>query len=199
MNIPQYEIKYKNRTFLADDESSMLANIDKYLTSRNISYDLEECISHVRRNMRRNSAYSGGSSEERKLNKPHKAGLTFKTVVNGAKALLGVSLGHTVDDAESNRRGKICVACPKKKLTTDCYGCGFSSVLNKFINNLKSLFGKQVSLNPDLKGSYCDICDCALAIMIPSKISAFKEDKAKQDARPDHCWIKKGGFNYVED
>lgn len=197
MTIPRYEIKYKGYNFLADSDQLMFANIDKYLTSKNISYDRDELLGHIKRNMRQNSAFSGGTTaQEKKFNKEYKKRLTFKDVVAGAKALLGVGLGNTVEQQEITRRGQICAGCPLAELTTDCYGCGFSRVLSKFINNLKTIIGKEVSLHSDIKGSYCSVCGCALSIMIPSKLDAFKEDQAKQDSRPDYCWLKKGGQNY---
>lgn len=198
MNIPKYEIKYKNRNFLADSKESMINNITIYLNGKGIEFDKNELKGHVEKSIKKNSAYSGGYSDaqEKRLNKVYKPRMTFKEVVNGAKALLGVSIGDSVDQDEITRRGRICASCPNKTLTTDCYGCGFASTLNKFIGGLKSLFSKEVSLNSDVKGSYCNVCSCALAIMIPSKLTAFNEDQDKQDKRPDHCWLKRDGENF---
>jgi hypothetical protein len=197
MNIPKFEIKYKGYNFLADSEVLMFDNINKFLNNKKISYDRDELLLHIQKNLKPNSAFSGGESQsEKRLNKVYQKRLTFKDVVNGAKALLNTSLGNTVDQEEITRRGRICASCPRKQLTTDCYGCGFSRVLSKFIGNLKNIFGKEVSLHSDVKGSYCDVCGCALSIMIPSKLDAFNETQDKQDARPEYCWLKKNSPNY---
>lgn len=197
MNIPKYEIKYKGKNFLANSKELMFANIEKYLGNRSIDFDKEELLGHINKNIKVNSAFGGSSNtQEKKLNKVYKPRLTFKDVVNGAKALLGLSIGDAVDQNEVTRRGRICASCPRMTLTTDCYGCGFAGTLNKFIGGLKGLFGKELSLNADVKGGYCDICSCALSIMIPSKLDKFNESEEKQSQRPDFCWLKKSSENF---
>lgn len=198
MTIPKFEIKYKNYNFLAESKEAMYLNIKKFLDNKNIAFDEKELRAHLDKCLKVNSAYSGGTSDaqEKRLNKVYVPRLKFKDVVNGAKALLGTSLGHTVDQEEITRRGRICAGCPNKTLTTDCYGCGFAGTLNKFIIGLKSIFAKEVSIHPDVKGCYCNVCSCALAIMIPSELTAFNEDEEKQSKRPDFCWLKRSGDNY---
>lgn len=198
MNIPRYEIKYKSKNFLADSKELMFENIEKYLGKKGIAFDRKELLGHIDKNIRVNSAYSGGDIQEKRLSKIHKPKLKFKDVVAGAKALLGLTIGDAVDQTEITRRGRLCAGCPRMTLTTDCYSCGFAGTLNKFVNNLKGLFGKEVSIHSDVKGGYCDICSCALAVMIPSKLNKFHEDQDKQNQRPDHCWLKRGGTEYVE-
>jgi hypothetical protein len=197
MKIPKYRIKYQNRDFLADDAGSMIENITKYLTNRDKHIDIDEIRSHVNKNIK-DSGPSDPQDIGGKLNKVAKKTLRYKEVMNGAQAILRVLGGDSVDQDEIKRRTRICRECPLKSLTSDCYGCGFASRLTGIINDIKSKFTGTFELSQDVKGSYCSVCSCALSVMIPSKMSAFDEDEEKQKSRPDYCWVKKGGTEYVQ-
>lgn len=128
-----------------------------------------------------------------------KDGKSFSEVVNGAKAVVNVIKGEVAPQEEISRRAMICTSCPLKKETTDCVACGFGSRLATFINRLKKeVFTEPYKIPNGIEREYCSVCSCSLAMMIPSKMSAFNEDENKQEKRPDYCWVKKTSPNYKE-
>lgn len=125
-------------------------------------------------------------------------GMNFAEVVTGAKAILDVTKGEVVEQSEITRRASICTSCPLSSTTTDCIACGFGSRLSKFISDLKTkVFESNYKVPNGMDRNYCKVCGCSLAMMIPSKMSAFKESDQKQAERPDHCWVKKTSINYI--
>lgn len=200
MNIPKFQIRYKNQNFFADSKELMIANICKYFDNRNISIDILEIKEHVNKNIQNSSLGNSVKidEQEKRLNKIFKGRLSFSNVVAGARAFLSVVGGSSVTQEEINRRSSICQGCVHKQVTTDCFSCGFGGTLNKFINEAKVRFGFGFELTQDAKKSYCEVCSCALSLMLPSKTSSFKtEDEDKQKARPDFCWVKKGSDNFI--
>lgn len=132
--------------------------------------------------------------------------IDFKDGVSGANALLNVVAGNTVSQEEINRRAIICYNCKRKNEPTksgllessNCRACGFSKRLNNYITKLKSAFGAGFDIPNNLSDKHCYVCECALSVMLPSKLNAFKHDKDKQHLRPDNCWLKKGSPNYED-
>lgn len=195
MKVPKYKIKYRNRSFLADSANEMIENIRKYFDKTGETFDLEEVKNHVNKNITESKTKLDLGE---RLNKIFKGKLNYKDALHGANALIKVLGGDAVDQEEIKRRTRICASCPLKTLTTDCYACGFASRLTKIISDIKGKFTTQFELSSDVRGSYCDVCGCALSVMIPSKMSVFSEDADKQASRPNHCWVKKGGPEYVQ-
>jgi hypothetical protein len=126
-----------------------------------------------------------------------KSQLKMAEVVNGAKAILNVAKGEVASQEEITRRASICTSCPMTSETSDCIGCGFGERLVAFTKKLRTdLFGASYKIPNGMERLYCKVCSCSLAIMIPSKMSAFNEKDGKQAERPNHCWVKKESPNY---
>ena len=137
-----------------------------------------------------------------------KKGIKFAQLVAGAEAIVNVTSGNVVSQAEINRRARICSGCkandPDSGLlmdgvvsTTDCRACGFASKFATWANKLKRQFGVGHVIPNGLADKGCIVCKCTLAVMLPSKMSAFDYEKDLQEKRPSHCWVKKTSNNYI--
>lgn len=198
MIIPRYEIKYRNRNFLASSKEEMIQNISTYFSKKNEVIDIEMVKIHVNKNIKENPSSKPDSGEG--LDKVHKPKLTFKEALAGSVALLKVVGGDTVSKEEIKRRSALCASCPLKTEVSNCWGCGFGKTLTRFISGLRNMFTGEVSLSRDVSSSYCGVCGCALATMLPSKMSSFnQESQEKQKERPNYCWVKQNSPNYVTD
>lgn len=98
-----------------------------------------------------------------------------------------------VDEAEANRRARICVTCPLNVHVSGCAAC------HKIASILTGLVAKKVSQHDDqLKA--CAVCHCAnrAQIWFPLDVLDSKNTPEKQAALPSFCWQKAGGENREE-
>lgn len=134
--------------------------------------------------------------------KEKKKSVSFSQLVAGASAIVNVAKGSTVSQLEINRRAGICSSCviennPGLVPVGDCRACGFARRLSSWINKVKKDFGSGFIIPNGLEDKGCGACNCALAVMLPSKITAFDYEKDNQEARPNHCWVKKTSNNHI--
>jgi hypothetical protein len=126
----------------------------------------------------------------------------FSGLVAGAEALVNVVAGNTVTQSEINRRSAICFGCKidgQKGVISanDCMPCGGAAKIARWTGKLKKSLGGGYVIPNNLESKGCAVCKCSLAVMIPSKMSAFEYEKDKQEERPEHCWVKKTSNNYI--
>lgn len=114
----------------------------------------------------------------------------LKEIKDGAVSAMRQISGDTVSQVEINRRSQICVGCPRLQDTGLCIPCGQGAALMKFVNGVKKLWGGGFDLSKDVKNSFCDVCDCSLAMMLPAPLDHFKEATKTDPTRPKNCWIK---------
>jgi hypothetical protein len=111
---------------------------------------------------------------------------SFHETLNGAKALVKVSLGQHVSQTEFDRRAEICSSCPKLSLTSDCIGCGAAGRIANNVRKLSSEFGKTYNIPSNKYGpitrQYCGVCECSLALMLMAKIGQFSESTQKSSS-----------------
>jgi hypothetical protein len=117
--------------------------------------------------------------------------------VSGAKALLRYASGSTASTLEIERRAGICKDCPLIDRIGGCAPCGAAGKIANFVNSLRTSLRLDQPIPSSIKSSYCGVCDCSLALMVPSKMSAFSESESQNLQRPDICWIKKTSTNYI--
>jgi len=97
-----------------------------------------------------------------------------------------------VGPEEANRRAALCVTCPLNVNIAGCAAC------HKIASYITGAVAKQNGAYDDqLKA--CAICHCALRAMtwFPLDLLETNETQDKQESRPDFCWLKKDGENYV--
>lgn len=130
--------------------------------------------------------------------------LSMTDIINGAKAIVRLQGGSRVDNEEMERRAGICKyavqgGCPKLSEVAGCASCAAGANISSWLSKLKNFFGGEKLVIPNNLGDmYCSCCGCSLAIMIPSKMESFDFEKDNQKDRPKHCWLKKGGENFIE-
>lgn len=116
-----------------------------------------------------------------------------KRLFSGGKALGENILGLTVDETELKRREAICLKCPAKGAMAGCkQGCGMSqAAVNALDGASKAVFGKaRNDISVALRKQFCDVCGCALSVMLPAKIESFPADTPEEKAkRPAACWL----------
>lgn len=186
MNYP-LKAKYRGIVFFGNNEEVIKNAILKKFP--NCLEDLEY-ISVTKNNPTVND-YKAPAKEKKKL--------SFKDGVTGAYALFKVATGSVVDQNELNRRANICIKCPMLVGSTNCRACGFAKGLANYIKKLKKEFGKGFVIPHGLEDKHCNVCQCALSVMLPSKLDVFKHDKDKQSERPNNCWLKKDSPNYISE
>lgn len=155
----------------------------------NLKYD--EILQLVRSNSRDNkitpSVYSAPPSRKKK---------SLKDYLTGASALISVSFGGNVEQEEINRRAIQCSNCPKREEIPGCMSCGFAGVLSNSLNKIKKAFGCGFVIPNGLDKNGCGVCDCALSVMLPAKMSSFKKDDSNE--RPIKCWANRNSDNFID-
>lgn len=136
---------------------------------------------------------------------PKKKHLKMSEAVSGAAALLRVIKGDVESQGEINRRSGICSfgyrgkKCPKLTSVSNCRACGFGAKLVEWKSTLKKVFGiKDLEIPNGHADKYCQVCECSLTMMLPSKTQAFDFNSDRQKERPAFCWIKKSSENFIE-
>lgn len=129
--------------------------------------------------------------------RPKKIGLA--DAVTGAKALLRYTQGSAVSSSEITRRSEICKDCPLINRIGGCASCGAAGKIANFVSNIRSSLKLQDPIPDSVKSSYCGVCQCSLALMVPSKMDAFNESIEKNSKRPDNCWLKTTSNNYINE
>ncbi len=184
----KYTIFYKGEQFSSDFRSSLVSALvkQKGLSENDATSYVN---SFIRNTESKPSEYSAPKSRRK--------GKSLQEVVNGALALVKVTSGDTVDQGEINRRATICTNCKEQSRASGCSSCGFAGKVARFVNKFKKSISHGFTVPNGLDASYCNICDCSLVVMLPSKMSSFRETDEMNKSRPDNCWIKKTSSNYV--
>ncbi len=109
--------------------------------------------------------------------------------VFGHWAALGTPL---VEKPEADRRAAICVTCPLNINVAGCTSC------HKMASYITGAVAKMKGAHDDHLRA-CAICHCALKAMVwfPSEILRSNETVERQTLRPDFCWVKESGPNYI--
>lgn len=133
-----------------------------------------------------------------------KKSVSLAEAVSGAKALIKNVLGIAVSNEEIYRRSEICSnpnktgqPCPNLSKIGGCGTCGLAGKISKYVNDIR--VQKKIShpMPVATKGQFCGVCDCSLDLMLPTKISDFKNEAPEQNSsRPDFCWLKTTSPNY---
>lgn len=182
-------------TFSADTPDALIRSVQKYRRNHGFQISDDETAKEI--------------SQENKYE--YKDGIYSKTVpisfpkprlnLAGVKAACGAMIqtlkNNIVSDTEIYRRWEICQNCPVKTTVSDCMSCGGAGRAADWINKLKGAAGKQFRVEQEAGRTFCGLCGCSHALMIPTKMEYQKEESEKQNQlRPDQCWLRVGGINY---
>ena len=117
--------------------------------------------------------------------------LSLQDAIKGAQAVIKYGTGKSVSNEELFRRSMICKDCPLMKQIGGCRSCGAAGAIAKFINKIRSSYGLQMQIPPEVRENYCSFCGCSLALMTVTKIEDFKQEpESINSTRPDMCWLK---------
>ena len=127
--------------------------------------------------------------------------VTFRDAVNAAKSIVSLTAGNIVTTEEMTRRANICAKCPFVNKNAGCSLCKFGAYITSTINAIRRIANHSFTY-PIVKGlaardSNCGYCGCSHVMILPAKISCFNETDEKNEGRPDICWIKRDGVNYI--
>lgn len=129
---------------------------------------------------------------EQKISKKSKRDApSLQEIAAGATSALKQIGGICEDQTVINRRAIVCSACPKKSDTSGCGPCGFAGKVKSFVNGVKKMFGGGHTIPNELDKSYCECCNCSLAMMLPAQHKDFKDSTVNDPERPKTCWIVK--------
>lgn len=183
MNNYRYSFGWKGTLYKFSDQNldALIVIVSDFLVKNNINFSNESLKASILRQ-------SNIADSKKKIG--------LAEAVSGAKALIRYTGGSTVTTEEIVRRSDICKDCPLISKIGGCAPCGAAGKIANFVNSLRATLKLEEPLPTSVKSSYCKVCDCSLALMIPSKMSAFTESESKNLQRPDHCWIKKTSNNY---
>ena len=186
MNNYRYTFAYKGKVYRFESQSKdiVLSQLIEFHQKNNIIFDREKLSMSIDR--------------QSKMAKPKKK-VGIADAVVGAKALLRFTSGEAVSGSEMERRASICSQCPHISLISGCRSCGAAGAIAKLLNAVRAAHKLQYPIPVSVKEKYCSVCDCSLALMVPSKISAFAENDEKNGKRPDNCWIKRTSQNYINE
>lgn len=127
--------------------------------------------------------------------KPH---LNLAAVKSACGAMIQTLKGNTVTDSEIARRWMICQACPAKTTVSDCMSCGGAGRAADWINKIRGAAGKAFRLDQESGKTFCGLCGCSHALLIPTQMEHQKEESEKQNKlRPLACWLRYDSPNYI--
>lgn len=97
-----------------------------------------------------------------------------------------------VDQAEANRRARICVGCQNNM---NVQGCGACQQLGQMITG--ELANRSTPHDAALKT--CGVCKCLnkAQVWIPLDSLEAKDSPEKQALYPSFCWLRSGGENFL--
>lgn len=178
---------YKKEQFIGQtDEDLVRSIVVKFGIKRNIAQE------YVKNFSRDRPAVSSGESKTQE-----KRNLSLQEVVNGAFAVLNVSVGNTVNQEEIDRRASICIGCNNLTAVSGCSSCGFGKRVVEFVKKFKKSIKSGFNIPNNLENKFCKTCSCSMVVMLPSKMSMFNEKTKMNISRPDKCWIKKTSNNFI--
>lgn len=127
-----------------------------------------------------------------------KPSLNLASVKSACSAMLESIKGNIVSDEEINRRWSICKNCPASTTVSDCMSCGGAGRAADWVNKVKGAAGKRFRLEQESGKTFCGLCGCSHALMIPTKMKFQKQETEKQNQlRPSQCWLRWDSQNYV--
>lgn len=184
MNNYRYSFGWNGQLYKFSDADldTLVVIVSEFLKKNNINYSNES----LRASIIRQSSIA---------NKKKRIGLA--EAVSGAKALIRYTSGSTVSTAEIERRSNICKDCSLINKIGGCAPCGAAGKIANFVNTVRVSLKLEQPIPTSVKSSYCGVCDCSLALMVPSKMELFVEPESKNLQRPDHCWVKRNSNNYI--
>lgn len=196
--------RYNGTDYLGATKEVLYNNIITQSDNKGKSLGIQERLKLKKELNETTKYYDTSGSPKQQPTEPNRSRLKMSDAINGAKAFIRLVGGDRVEQEEINRRAGICSAgnkggsCPKLAETSNCKSCGgFMGSLLSWVGKLKAMFNSSNFQIPNgLESSYCDCCGCSLALMLPSKIDAFKFEKSEQLKRPSFCWLKRNGMNF---
>jgi len=146
-------------------------------------------------------------AESKKSNKKRK--ISFHDAMRAAAAIADISKGNIVDQTEIERRASICAGCPLISDVSDCIGCGAGARITKAVLGLQKESGAAFNVPmiqrngksgaESLSKMFCHHCGCSCLTLCVCKMEHIRtEGEEKNQSRPDHCWMKRGGVNYID-
>ena len=184
----KYRYFYNGDTLYGNNIDEVAKALVKASKNTSSQYSFSSAVVEVQRSM----VPVHKSLVEQKLpKKSKKESPSLQEIAAGATSALKQIGGVCESQIVINRRAIICSACPKKSDTSGCGPCGFAGRVKTFVNGVKKLFGGGHTIPNELDKSYCDCCDCSLAMMLPAQIKDFKTSTVNDPERPKTCWIVK--------
>lgn len=121
--------------------------------------------------------------------------LRFGDIANGMRAYLSLITSgfQTVDQAEADRRAKICASC---YMNITPQGCGACVKLSRLVTG--DLAQKKTAHDKHLVNKACAVCHCGTQSIVhfPMLLLNKADTSDKQEAYPNFCWRKRDGENY---
>lgn len=129
--------------------------------------------------------------------KSMKVRVNLASAYAASKALFNLGRGETVSQKEADRRQSICLNCPHLSDVSDCMACGGMGRAASMLTAVRSNTG--LKYQNHISKKFCDVCKCSMALMLATKIEGFDHESDEVNAaRPEHCWIKRGGPNRID-
>lgn len=144
--------------------------------------------------MQRIDTYSVKYTQTQLMRKPT---IKIGEAWSAGMAILKQAQGDTVDQAEYDRRSKICAQCPMQTGIAVCMACGGAGKLSRLLGGIKKHIGQYIKIDERTKKSYCRVCGCSIPLLALTKTKYLPHEEAMQNfSRPVHCWMNKSSLNY---
>jgi len=122
--------------------------------------------------------------------------LRIRDIAQGAAAYVKLMLSgfKTVDQAEADRRARICSGCYLRVAPIGCASC---QKVGAFI--VGEVGKKKTHYDQNLFQKACAACRCPLQPLVhfPLDLLSQNEGEGLQEKLPAFCWRKVGGSNYL--
>ena len=182
--------------FAADTPDALIRSVQKFRNNNGVRITDEDTAKEIGK--KNGYVFKDGIYSNTLQISFKKPSLNLASVKSACGALLQNIKGNIVSDAEINRRWEICKNCPANTTVSDCMSCGGAGRAATWVNTIKNAVGKRFRIEQESGKTFCGLCGCSHALMIPTKMQDQKQETEKQSQlRPSQCWLRWDSNNYV--
>ena len=182
--------------FAADSPDALIRSVQRFRNSNGVRITDEDTAKEISK--KNGYLFKDGIYSKTLQISFAKPSLNLASIKTACGAMLESIKGNTVSDQEIYRRTEICSNCPMKTTVTDCMSCGGMGRVAAWTNRIMQLAGKRLNMSNEAGKTFCGLCGCSHALMIPTKMELQKQETEKQNQlRPSQCWLRWDSENYV--
>ena len=182
-------------TFVAPSPDSLIRAVQKYRQSLNLEISPDETAKEICQ--ANGYEYIDNVYSKTIETTVKKKPVNFAAIKSACNAIFENIRNNVESPAEISRRWRICKACPQLTKVSDCVSCSGTGRFTNWLNSIKAASKTNFHIDQGSALTYCGMCGCSHALMIPARLDSQKEESDEANkTRPELCWLRKDSKNY---